>query len=111
MCNYTVLDVKSSKTTRKPSAPFTTSTLQQEASNKFRMSPKDTMRIAQQLYENGYITYMRTDSVELSDDAIDMIQQIVVEDYGDKYFKQTKYKNKSKNSQEVAAVCVLADAD
>ena len=105
MCKYTVLDVKSSKTTRKPSAPFTTSTLQQEASNKFRMSPKDTMRIAQQLYENGYITYMRTDSVELSDDAIDMIQQIVVEDYGDKYFKQTKYKNKSKNSQEAHEAC------
>jgi DNA topoisomerase-1 len=97
---FKVESVKSKKTQRKPSTPFITSTLQQEASNKWRMSPKNTMSYAQKLYENGLITYMRTDSVTISEEILDAIKRKVVADYGDKYSKKTQYKNKSSNSQE-----------
>ena len=89
------------KSTRKPSPPFITSTLQQESSTKLRFSPKMTMDAAQKLYEAGFITYMRTDSVELSKDAIDMITEYVTSNYGDEYLKVNYYKNKGKkNAQE-----------
>lgn len=97
---FTISDVKIKKTTRNPSAPFITSTLQQEASNKFKMSPKTTMQCAQRLYENGYITYMRTDSVVLSEDAQEMIKAHILQNYGDTYLNIKQYKNKSSNSQE-----------
>lgn len=97
---FVVGQVKLKKSTRNPSAPFITSTLQQESSNKFKMSPKATMAAAQKLYECGYITYMRTDSVTLSDDAQNMIKEQILKDYGEKYLNIKQYKNKSSNSQE-----------
>lgn len=104
-CKFIVSDVKVNKTTRKPSPPFTTSTLQQEASIKLNMSPKTTMLAAQKLYENGHITYMRTDSVALSEDAMNMIETTIKNNYGDEYFKKVEYKSKSKNSQEAHEAC------
>ena len=97
---FKVDSVSDKKTTRKPSAPFITSTLQQEASNKFRMSPKQTMSYAQNLYAEGLITYMRTDSVTLSVDILEIIKKKIIADYGKKYINIQQYKNKSKNSQE-----------
>lgn len=85
---------------RTPAPPFTTSTLQQEASRKLGFSVARTMRVAQQLYEQGLITYMRTDSVNLSNDAIAATQSLIKSEYGDKYAKVRKYKNKSKGAQE-----------
>ncbi|WP_448573079.1 type I DNA topoisomerase [Trichothermofontia sp.] len=88
--------------TRKPSAPFTTSTLQQEANRKLRLSARDTMRIAQSLYEQGYITYMRTDSVHLSNQAIAAARSCVEQMYGPEYLspKPRHFNTKSKNAQE-----------
>ena len=97
---FKVDDVSDKKTSRKPSAPFITSTLQQEASNKFRMSPKQTMSYAQLLYAEGLITYMRTDSVTLSNDVLEIIKKKITSDYGKNYSNSQQYKNKSKNSQE-----------
>ena len=97
---FVVGKVKLKKSTRNPSAPFITSTLQQESSNKYKMSPKATMSAAQKLYECGYITYMRTDSVTLSDDAQEMIKEQILKDYGEKYLNIKQHKNKSSNSQE-----------
>ena len=87
---------------RKPSAPFITSTLQQEASRKLRLGSKDTMRVAQRLYENGYITYMRTDSVALSEQAIRAARQQARDLYGAEYVPDAprRYAGKSKNAQE-----------
>lgn len=98
--SFTVSDVASRVSVRKPSAPFTTSSLQQEASNKFRMSPKKTMLIAQKLYEAGLITYMRTDSTQLSDDAMKQISEYITDEFGDEYLETREYKSKSKNAQE-----------
>lgn len=97
---FMVSEVITKKSTRKPSAPFITSTLQQEASTKLRMSPKNTMASAQKLFEAGYITYMRTDSVELSKEAIDMISDHINKNYGEDYLNVKQYKGKSQNSQE-----------
>ncbi|MFM7882275.1 MAG: type I DNA topoisomerase, partial [Microcystis panniformis] len=89
-------------TTRKPSPPFTTSTLQQEANRKLGISARDTMRIAQNLYEQGYITYMRTDSVHLSDQAISAARHCVEQMYGKNYLspQPRQYTTKSKGAQE-----------
>src|SRR5690606_11548927 len=92
------LEKKPSK--RNPAAPFTTSTLQQEASRKLGFSVARTMQVAQRLYEAGRITYMRTDSVNLSDTAIQAAQAEIVKAYGDKYHKMRKYKTKSAGAQE-----------
>ena len=81
----TVTDVHEKPYTRRPAAPFTTSTLQQEASRKLRMSSKNAMRVAQRLYENGYITYMRTDSVTLSDAALTAARSQARDLYGAEY--------------------------
>jgi len=97
---FKVGEVKNKNTTRNPSAPFITSTLQQEASTKFKMSPKSTMQVAQKLYESGYITYMRTDSLVLSEDAQTMIKDQIIKDYGERYLNLKQYTNKSSNSQE-----------
>ena len=93
-------EVSNKKTKRNPSTPFITSTLQQEASNKYRMSPKRTMEVAQRLYENGLITYMRTDSVTISEEILQNIKAKVVKDYGDRYSNLKQYKTKGENSQE-----------
>lgn len=97
---FIIDSIKSKKTRRNPSAPFITSTLQQEASVKYGFSPKKTMLIAQKLYENGFITYMRTDSLNLSEDALQMIKNEVIKTFGEDYYKYRVYNKKVKNSQE-----------
>ncbi|MFM8565722.1 MAG: type I DNA topoisomerase [Bacteroidota bacterium] len=85
---------------RKPSAPFTTSTLQQEASRKIGMAVSRTMSLAQKLYENGHITYMRTDSVNLSDDAVNGARHAITELYGASFAQTRRYTTKSAGAQE-----------
>jgi DNA topoisomerase I len=99
---WEVKEVEEKPTTRKPSPPFTTSTLQQEANRKLGISAKDTMRTAQSLYEQGYITYMRTDSVHLSDQAITAARNCVEQMYGKQFLspKPRQYTTKSKGAQE-----------
>jgi DNA topoisomerase-1 len=99
---WTVTDLEERPVTRKPAAPFTTSTLQQEANRKLHLSARDTMRTAQSLYEQGYITYMRTDSVHLSDQAIVAARSCVELKYGKQYLspKPRQYTTKSKGAQE-----------
>ena len=97
---FIVNSKKTSQSKRKPPPPFITSSLQQEASNKLSMSPKSTMSSAQKLYECGLITYMRTDSMVLSEDAHKGIYKKVVTKFGENYYKKIQYKSKSKNSQE-----------
>ncbi|MDJ0692818.1 type I DNA topoisomerase [Mastigocoleus sp. MO_188.B34] len=99
---WLVKNVEERPVTRKPAAPFTTSTLQQEANRKLRLSARDTMRTAQNLYEQGYITYMRTDSVHLSEQAIAAARDCVEKLYGKQYLspKPRKYTTKSKGAQE-----------
>ena len=98
--SFKIGEIKKTLTNKSPSAPFITSTLQQEVSNKFRIGPKQTMIILQKLYENGLITYMRTDSVTISEEILDKIEVFIKDKYGDKYYNRKQYKNKSKNSQE-----------
>ena len=90
------------KTSHKPYAPFTTSTLQQEAARKLYFSSKKTMSVAQKLYENGFITYMRTDATNLSVEAINEIRNYISDNYGDKFLPKSPniYVTKSKNAQE-----------
>jgi len=95
-----VLDVKASEQKRSPRAPFTTSTLQQTASSRIGFSPSRTMQTAQKLYEAGFITYMRTDSTNLSVVAQNQILQLVEKKYGKEYAELHIYKTKSKNAQE-----------
>jgi DNA topoisomerase-1 len=99
---WTVTEVDEKPTTRKPSPPFTTSTLQQEANRKLGLSAKETMRTAQNLYEQGYITYMRTDSVHLSKEAIAAARSCVEQKYGSEYLspQPRQYSTKSKGAQE-----------
>ncbi|GAA5145897.1 type I DNA topoisomerase [Pseudonocardia eucalypti] len=100
--DFTVQSVESKPYTRRPYAPFMTSTLQQEAGRKLRFSSERTMRSAQRLYENGYITYMRTDSTTLSESAINAARAQARELYGDAYVadKPRQYTRKVKNAQE-----------
>jgi DNA topoisomerase-1 len=91
---YKIIDVSVNKTKRKPTAPFITSTIQQEASNKLGLSPDSTMKILQKLFEAGHITYHRTDSLILSEDSKKEIQQLVSETYGDEYYQNNVYANK-----------------
>ena len=95
-----VKDLKTSEQKRQPRAPFTTSTLQQTASTRLGFSPSRTMQIAQKLYEAGFITYMRTDSTNLSLVAQDQIIKLVEKKYGKEYAEKHIYKTKSKNAQE-----------
>lgn len=99
---WTVTDLEERPVTRKPAPPFTTSTLQQESNRKLRLSARDTMRTAQSLYEQGYITYMRTDSVHLSDQAIAAARSCVEKLYGKQFLspKPRNYTTKSKGAQE-----------
>jgi DNA topoisomerase-1 len=99
---WQVAAVEAKPTVRKPVAPFTTSTLQQEANRKLRLSARDTMRTAQALYERGFITYMRTDSVNLSEQAIKAARGCVTERYGQDYLSPAprQFTTKSRNAQE-----------
>jgi len=97
---FNVSDIKKNPLTRKPSPPFTTSTLQQEASRRLGFSVSKTMRTAQRLYEQGHITYMRTDSVTLSDVAKSAVKSKILNEFGEKYFCERSYTNKSKNAQQ-----------
>jgi DNA topoisomerase I len=97
---YKVNDVQVKPGKRSPAPPFTTSTLQQEASRKLGYGVARTMQIAQRLYENGYITYMRTDSVNLSNTALGDITNTVKSMYGEEYHQFRKYKNKNESAQE-----------
>jgi DNA topoisomerase I len=97
---YTVKDIQVRPGKRTPAAPFTTSTLQQEASRKLGYGVSKTMLLAQKLYESGKITYMRTDSVNLGETAMDGIKAEIAKSYGPKYLQIRKYKNKNESAQE-----------
>ena len=99
---WRVAEVEAKPTVRKPVPPFITSTLQQEANRKLRLSARDTMRTAQGLYERGFITYMRTDSVHLSEQAIRAARSCVAEKYGQDYLSPAprQFSTKSRNAQE-----------
>lgn len=96
---YKVIDVKKSERRKNPPAPFTTSSLQQEASRKLGYGVKRTMMIAQKLYEAGHITYMRTDSIRLSDEAKTMAKEYIKSEFGDKYYTDREFKAKG-NAQD-----------
>lgn len=97
---FTVADITKKPGTRNPSAPFTTSTLQQEASSKLGLSPRNTMSLAQRLYEAGHITYMRTDSLNISGDALSAMTTYIKSEYGEKYHQVRTFKTKSSGAQE-----------
>ena len=99
---YIVSDIVRKEIKRNPYPPYTTSTLQQSANNVLGFSAKKTMTLAQMLYQNGHITYMRTDSVYLADKAVKEIRKVIVDKYGKQYLPQKEryYKNKTKNAQE-----------
>lgn len=97
---FSISDIEKKEALRTPAAPFTTSTLQQEASRKLRMSVNQTMSIAQKLYEHGLITYMRTDSTNLSSLAINTAKKFICENFGEEYSKVRQYKTKAKGAQE-----------
>ncbi len=100
--SWIVSKVEERKSQRSPAPPYTTSTLQQEANRKLGLSARDSMRVAQRLYEQGYITYMRTDSVHLSDEAVNAARRRVTERSGADYLteKTRRYKTSSKSAQE-----------
>jgi DNA topoisomerase-1 len=100
VASYTIESLETKPAKRSPAAPFTTSTLQQEAARKLGFSVAQTMQVAQRLYEAGRITYMRTDSVNLSDTAMEQANKAINENYGAKYYNPRKYKTKSKGAQE-----------
>jgi len=97
---YNIKSIEIKPLTRKPAPPFTTSTLQQEASRKLGFSVQRTMIVAQKLYEAGHISYMRTDSTNLSEQAINAIETEITNSFGVKYAKPRRYKSKSANAQE-----------
>lgn len=97
---FTVLNVERKPSKKSPAAPFTTSTLQQEAGRKFGMSVSQTMSVAQRLYEAGYITYMRTDSVNLSGQAIAAAKEEIIKLFGAQYSEVRNFKTKTKGAQE-----------
>lgn len=98
--SFTINDIMMKPVKKSPAPPFTTSTLQQEAARKLGYSVSQTMMIAQRLYESGLITYMRTDSVNLSDLALGTAKETICEIYGEKYYKYRQYHTKSKGAQE-----------
>ena len=98
--SFTINDITTKPVKKSPAPPFTTSTLQQEAARKLGYSVSQTMMIAQRLYESGLVTYMRTDSVNLSDLALGTAKEAIFETYGEKYYKFRQYHTKSKGAQE-----------
>lgn len=109
--DFKISKIERKKANRYPAPPFTTSTLQQEAARKLRFSAKKTMQVAQHLYEGGYITYMRTDAVNLSVEAITACREAILKYFGEKYLPKTakEYKTKSKNAQEAHEAIRPAD--
>ena len=97
---FSICSIDKKEGNRYPAAPFTTSTLQQEAARKLRMSVSQTMSIAQRLYEHGLITYMRTDSTNLSSLAVNTAKKFICENFGEEYSKPRQFKTKSKGAQE-----------
>ncbi len=97
---FTISDVSKKPSKKSPAPPFTTSTLQQEASRKLNFSVGQTMTVAQRLYEAGHITYMRTDSLNLSATAIESAQKVIIGEYGEKYHQARSFKTKTKGAQE-----------
>ncbi len=97
---FKITDIVTKPAKKSPAPPFTTSTLQQEASRKLSFSVAQTMNIAQKLYEAGKITYMRTDSVNLSETALNAAREVVKKEFGDKYYQIRQYKTKTKGAQE-----------
>ena len=97
---YTVTSITNKDSYSKPSPPFTTSTLQQDASSKLNMNAQRTMLTAQHLYEAGHITYMRTDSINLSDEILEEIKVYIIANYGQNHYQYMKYKAKVANTQE-----------
>lgn len=97
---FTVSSVKKSPLTKKPAPPFTTSTMQQEAARKLGFNVSRTMQTAQKLYEAGHITYMRTDSVTLSNTALESIEKAISKKYGSNYSQSRVFSNKNKNAQQ-----------
>lgn len=97
---FTIDEISKKPVRKSPAPPFTTSTLQQEAARKLGYSVSQTMMIAQRLYESGFITYMRTDSFNLSDLALGTAKEAILESYGEKYYKFRQYHTKSKGAQE-----------
>ena len=98
--NFVIDDINTKPLKKSPAAPFTTSTLQQEAARKLGFTVSQTMMVAQRLYESGYITYMRTDSVNLSSLCINSCKKVIDEMYGEKYIKTRQYSTSSKGAQE-----------
>ena len=109
--DFKIAEIERKKANRFPAPPFTTSTLQQEAARKLRFPAKKTMQVAQKLYEAGYITYMRTDAVNLSAEAIEACREAILKYFGEKYLPKTakEYKTKSKNAQEAHEAIRPAD--
>ena len=107
---WSITDIKASEVSKRPKAPFTTSTLQQAASSRLGFSPSRTMRIAQKLYEKGFITYMRTDSTTLSKEAVATIHQTIVTEFGKEFVMPREFKTKSKNAQEAHEAIRPTDA-
>ncbi len=109
--DFKIAKIERKKANRFPAPPFTTSTLQQEAARKLRFPAKKTMQVAQKLYEAGYITYMRTDAVNLSAEAIEACREAILKYFGEKYLPKTakEYKTKSKNAQEAHEAIRPAD--
>lgn len=97
---FKVTDITKKPATRNPGAPFTTSSLQQEASRRLGLSPKTTMSLAQRLYEAGHITYMRTDSLNLSSTALGAMKGYITKEFGDKYYQPRTFKTKKAGAQE-----------
>ncbi len=97
---FTVEKVEKKPGKRSPATPFTTSSLQQEASRRLGFPVGKTMSVAQKLYESGHITYMRTDSVNLSNLALNTVKEFIISEFGDKFYKRRNYKTKSKSAQE-----------
>ena len=97
---FVIDDISTKPIKKSPAPPFTTSTLQQEAARKLGFSVSQTMMVAQRLYESGHITYMRTDSVNLSDLALGTSKEEIIRTYGEKYYRFRKYQTKSKGAQE-----------
>lgn len=109
--DFKISKIERKKANRYPAPPFTTSTLQQEAARKLRFPAKKTMQVAQHLYEAGYITYMRTDAVNLSVEAISACREAILKYFGEKYLPKSakEYKTKSKNAQEAHEAIRPAD--
>lgn len=108
---FKVKSVSDKMSNRNPAPPFTTSTLQQEANRRFGMSVDSTMKLAQKLFDAGYITYMRTDSVTISADAHSMIKKVIEKTYGKEYYKKNIYQNKTENTQNAHEAIRPTDPD